>query len=90
VARVVRMRLPSARFSLYTSELAEGRGQLAISLISLPEVGGGRSADEALPFTWRRLPMRYRLSSTGEPLGEASSHAVQRHSFRSDASKTHI
>jgi hypothetical protein len=59
------MRQPSAPLSLYTPEQAEGRDTLATTLISLAKVGGGRAASEVSPLTWRRLPKRCLVASTG-------------------------
>jgi hypothetical protein len=82
-------RQPSARPSLYTPEEAEGRNTLGTALILLAEVGGGCSAGEASPLTWRRLRKRCLIASIGVlekmhrsrsllggPVGEASGHAT--------------
>jgi hypothetical protein len=44
--------------SLYTPKAGEGRGTRVIAITSFVEVGGGCSAVEASPLTWRRLPKR--------------------------------
>jgi hypothetical protein len=44
--------------SLYRLEAGDGRGTRGVALTALAEVSGGRSAGEASPLTWRRLPKR--------------------------------
>jgi hypothetical protein len=42
--------------SLYRPEAGDGRGTRGITITALAEMGGGRSAGETSPLTWRRLP----------------------------------
>jgi hypothetical protein len=44
--------------SLYRPEAGDGRGTRGVAIAALAEVGGRRSAGEASPLTWRRLPKR--------------------------------